>query len=111
MAFSNIDFIFVSDLYQNIIAHLSSGAIALPSFITGVPYFEHNDRFIPNQLNPFYLAFSRNVLIKPDIDICDNAIKNGIFNIPIAFEDQDVEVIDEKYVSRYASDVKISYRV
>ena len=106
IVFPNIDIVFVSDLYQNIIAHMLSGNVPLPSMLTGVPYFEDNLRFLPYKLNPFYISFSRNVAIKPLIDI-DEYI---IFNIPIAFSDQYVQVVDEKYVGRFGIDVKFSYK-
>jgi hypothetical protein len=108
--FPNIDLIFVSDLYKNIITHLSSGATPLPSSITGVPYFERNSRFNPSKINPFLLPFSRNVLIRPNIDIENEQIKEVIFSIPVMFSDQSVQVIDEDYVGRHASDIKISFK-
>ncbi|MEG6523741.1 hypothetical protein [Desulfotomaculum sp. 1211_IL3151] len=108
--FSNINLIFISDLYQNIIAHLSSGDIPLPSFLTGVPYFERNCRFPPNQVNPFFLPYSRNVLVKPTVDLEDPQIREIIFNIPVAFSDQSVDMIDEEYVAKYGTDIKISFK-
>lgn len=110
ITFPNIDLIFVSDLYQNIIAHLSSGDEPLLNLISGVPYFERNARFPKHEINPFVLSFSRNLLIKPYIDIKNSHIENIIFNIPIAFSDQSVDVVDEKFVSKYATDIKISYK-
>ncbi|MDR3587948.1 MAG: hypothetical protein P4L59_21950 [Desulfosporosinus sp.] len=107
VTFDNIDFIFISDLYQNILVHMLSGEIPLPGLLTGVPYFERNERFMfpINKLNPFILPFSRNVLIKPEKEI-DEA---DIFNIPIAFSDQYVQIVDEAYVSNNCNEIKISY--
>lgn len=105
--FNNIDFIFISDLYQNILAHMLSGDRPLPGLLTGVPYFERNARFLfpHNKLNPFILPFSRNVLIKPDKEINEK----DIFNLPIAFSDQDVQIIDEEYVYKNCNQFKITY--
>lgn len=105
--FNNIDLIFISDLYQNILVHMLSGDTPLPGLLTGVPYFDRNKRFIfpINNLNPFLLPFSRNVLIKPNKEI-DRA---DIFNLPIAFSNQFVQVIDEKYVTKNCSEFKFTY--
>ena len=104
--FPNIDIIFVSDLYQCIIAHMLSGDEPLPGLITGIPYFENNARFLPYRINPFNIAFARNVAIKPLIDIDESMI----FNLPIAFSDQYVQVVDENYVARFGIDIKFSYK-
>jgi hypothetical protein len=108
--FPNIDLIFVSDLYRNIIAHMSSGSDFLPSVLTGVPYFERNMRFPHDKINPFSLPFSRNVLIKPDMDINDILIRKAIFSLPIAFSDQEIQVVDEEYVIKHGIDIKFSYK-
>jgi hypothetical protein len=107
VTFDNIDFIFVSDLYQNIFAHMLSGDTPLPGLLTGVPYFERNEKsiFPINNLNPFILPYSRNVLIKPD-KVIDEA---DICNLPICFSDQYVEIVDETYVSEYCNEFKITY--
>ncbi|GEM_PF-5066625 len=84
-----------------------SGEISLPGLVTGVPYFERNERFLfpQNKLNPFSLPFSRNVLIKTDKKISED----DIFNLPIAFSDQYVQIIDEEYVSKNCNEIKITY--
>lgn len=105
--FSNIDLIFVSDLYQSILAHIFSGDIPLSGLMTGVPYFERNARFLypHNILNPFKLPFSRNVLIKPDKEFREE----DIFSLPIAFSDQFVDVVDEEYVLKNCNEIKFTY--
>lgn len=109
--FPNIDLVFISDLYQNIIAHISSGNTPLPMFLTGVPYFERNARFPQEKINPFILSYSRNVLIKPDFDLSDERVGKSIFNLPIAFSDQSVIVVDEAYIQKHGIDVKFSWQL
>ncbi|WP_459195756.1 hypothetical protein [Wukongibacter baidiensis] len=106
--FSNIDLIFITDLYQNILAHMLSRDIPLSSFLTGVPYFERNSTnlFRQKSLNPFYLPFSRNVLIEPSTSI----EKSDIFPLPIAFSDQYVQVINGKYVSKNCCEIKATFK-
>lgn len=108
IVFNNIDLIFVSDLLQNMKAHISSGNEPLPSFITGVPYFERNKRFLwpTNTLSPFILAHSRNVFIEQDRSIPPRAI----YNLPIAFEDQNVIVVTEDFVSKNCATIKFSIK-
>lgn len=108
--FPNIDLIFVSDLYGSIIAHLSSADDPIPGMISGVPYFERYSHFRPEMINPFYLHFSRNVLIRPSIDLSDHRILSTIWNLPITLPSDDVTVIDEENVGRYGIDIKFSFR-
>ncbi|MCB2297942.1 hypothetical protein [Clostridium tagluense] len=104
ITFDNIDLIFISDFYQNILAHMLSGDNSLPGLLTGIPYFESNERFIfpINNLNPFVLPFSRNVLIKSDKEIDES----DIFNLPIAFSEFSRL---SKYVSKNCSEFRFTY--
>ena len=66
----------------------------------------HRFIFPRNILNPFKLPYSRNILIRPNKEIDTEAI----FNLPIAFSDQYVDVVDEEYVLENCSEIKFTYK-
>ncbi len=100
--FNNIDLIFISDLYQNHIVHMSCTSVPMPSILSGVPYFE---KMMVSGIppNPFMLGNSRNVIIEPQID------ESIIFPLPISSYEKPVTVITEEYVKEYCPEVKISW--
>ncbi len=100
--FDNIDLIFISDLYQNHIVHMSCTSEPMPSILSGVPYFEKMtiNGIIPD---PFILKNSRNVIIEPRID------ESVIFPLPISSYEKPVTVITEEYVKNYCSEIKFSF--
>jgi hypothetical protein len=100
--FNNIDLIFISDLYQNHIVHMSCTSVPMPSILSGVPYFE---KMMVSGIppNPFILGNSRNVIIEPQID------ESIILPLPISSYEKPVTVITEEYVKEYCPEVKISW--
>ena len=101
ITFDNIDAIFISDIYQNHLVHMSTTDAPLPAIITGVPYFENAYPQIPN---PFMLHFSRNVFVESSI------APELIFPLPISRPDRPVDVISEDYVKRYCPEVKFHFK-
>lgn len=107
VTFENIDLIFVSDLYQNLFAYMNSGNIPYPDELSGVPFFQNNERFLRPvlTLNPFLLSHSRNILIEPTKEFT----QEQIFNLPIAFSDQSVIVVNEDFVAKNCCEIKCSF--
>lgn len=93
ITFSNIDLIFVTDLYKSIIVHMCAGDSEIPSIVSGIPYLENRSNMTP--LTPFLLPFSRFALIKPEREIKQCYIDP----IPVAFFDTPVDLVDENFVS------------
>lgn len=102
ISFNNIDLIFITDLFQNHITHMSCTSEPMPSIISGVPYFDDTikTRIIPD---PFNLKNSRNVIVESQID------EKIIFPLPISTFEKPVTVITEEYVNRYCPNIKISF--
>jgi hypothetical protein len=102
ITFDNIDLIFISDLLQNHLVHMSCNGVAMPSFISGVPYFDNYQHtgIIPD---PFNLGSSRNVIIETSVP------ESIIFPLPISTYDNPVHVITEEVVKRYCPEFKISF--
>ncbi|WP_236894701.1 hypothetical protein [Clostridium beijerinckii] len=105
ITYPNIDLIFVTDLYKSIIVHMIAGNDAIPSFISGVPYFEANLQV--GFLTPFLLPFSRTALIEPEKPIK----KECIDEIPIVFFDRPVDLVDEKFVSHLCREFTTTFTV
>ncbi len=101
--FDNIDLIFISDLYQNHIVHMSCTSMPMPGILSGVPYFEKMMKtgILPN---PFVLGNSRNVIIESQID------ESVIFPLPISSYEEPVTVITEEYVKEYCPEIKFCWK-
>lgn len=105
ITYPNIDLIFISDLYKSILVHMIAGDNPISMYISGVPYFEANShrRF----LTPFLLPFSRTALIQPETSIKQKYIED----LPIAFGDKHVELVDEKFVSHLCPEFITTFTV
>ncbi|MCX7920470.1 MAG: hypothetical protein N3B21_00385 [Clostridia bacterium] len=100
--FENVDIIFINDLYQNHLVHMSCTTEPMPSTISSVPYF---DRLTYEGMpNPFILPYSRNVMVENEID------EKIIFPLPISRADDFVDVVTEEYVTSYCADFKVHFR-
>jgi hypothetical protein len=101
--FDNIDLIFISDLYQNHIVHMSCTSVPMPSIMSGVPYFGKMNRtgIYPD---PFILRNSRNVIIESQID------ESIIYPLPISNYEKAVTVITEDYVKKCCPEIKFSWK-
>lgn len=97
ITFPNIDLIFISDLYKNIIVHMLAGNDKISKYISGVPYFE-NESFTPftTSLTPFLLPFSRFALVNTNPSIKQTYIDP----LPITFPYNPVDLVTEKFVSK-----------
>jgi len=104
VSFNNIDIIFIIDLFQNHIVHMSCISEPMPSIISGVPYFDDTIKtgIIPD---PFNLKNSRNAIVESQID------EKIIFPLPISTIEKPVGVITEEYVQKYCPEIKISFRL
>ncbi len=105
VTYSNIDLIFISDLYKSIIVHMIAGDSPISMYISGVPYFEANSHM--GFLTPFLLPFSRTALIKPEKTLNQKCIDE----IPISFFNRPIDLVDEKYVSHLCPEFITTFTV
>ena len=82
-----------------------AGDNPISMYISGVPYFEANSH--RGFLTPFLLPFSRAALIEPELIINRKYIEE----LPIAFGDRHVELVDEQFVSHLCPEFITTFKV